>query len=48
VSEQLDLLADLMPMAARQLGDTSSLSVLAAVLRHVRERDAEQTGEPEA
>jgi transcriptional regulator with XRE-family HTH domain len=47
VTEQLDLLADLMPMAARQLGDTSSLSVLAAVLRHVRERDAE-AGEPPA
>lgn len=29
VNEQLDLLADLMPMAARRLGDTSSLSVLA-------------------
>jgi transcriptional regulator with XRE-family HTH domain len=50
IDEQLGMLANYLPVAARQhisaqvLGDSAALGVLAAVLRHVQERDGLQAG----
>lgn len=51
IDEQLDMLANYLPVAARRhisaqvLGDSASLDVLAAVLRHAQEQDRQQLGE---
>ncbi|QUQ69953.1 helix-turn-helix transcriptional regulator [Kutzneria sp. CA-103260] len=53
IDEQLDLLADYLPVAARHLSaqvlaDNASLGAIAAVLRHVRTQNARQTGGPDS